>query len=121
MNDGKKDVRIGENLKRFRRDFGYTQQEVSEKIGIMQQAYYRYEADRTVPTVEVIINIAKEFDVSADYLLGLIDTPRPLKITDSDNELIQAATNCRSAIKALNDAFEKRDKQIMEQSINSTG
>lgn len=70
--------------------------------------------------VSVIRNIALQYAVFVDYLLGLIDTPRSLKMADSDNELIQAAASCRSAIKALNDVFEKRDRQLVEQSIGST-
>lgn len=107
MKEDKREIKIGESLKRFRRDFGFSQKDVSDKIGILQQAYYRYEADRTLPTVEVIINMAKEFDVSTDYLLGLIDTPRPLSGIDSSNEVIQAAIDCRDAFKNLNIAIEK--------------
>lgn len=109
MSDGKKEIKIGESLKKFRRDFSLTQKEVSDKIGIMQQAYYRYEADRTLPTVEVIIKIAREFKVSTDYLLGFTNVPRPLNGTDTSDRLIQAAISCRSAIKALNAALDEQE------------
>lgn len=52
-------------------NFGFSQQEVSEKLGIRQQSYARYENGKGEPNLETLSEIAKIFDVSADYLLGL--------------------------------------------------
>ncbi len=68
-------MKIAESLKRFRLQFGYTQSEVADKIGVMQQMYYKYEAGKNIPSAEVIVKIAAAFNVSADYLLGLSDIP----------------------------------------------
>ena len=68
-------MKIAESLKRFRLQGGYSQGEVAEKIGIMQQMYYKYEADKNIPSAEVIKKIAVAFNVSTDYLLGLSDVP----------------------------------------------
>ena len=98
----KGEIKIGESLKRFRREKGISQKTVAEKLGIMPQAYYRYESDKFVPTADIIIKIAQAYDVSADYLLGLDDEPtRPLPIdtasvADTDvDELTRAAENNR--------------------------
>lgn len=50
---------------------GLSQQEVSEKLGIRQQSYARYENGKGEPNLETLTEIATIFDVSADYLLGL--------------------------------------------------
>ena len=68
---------IGEALKRFRKNFGITQLEVSKKIGILSPVLCRYEANEALPGSNVIIKIAKAFGVSTDYLLGLSDNPAP--------------------------------------------
>ena len=73
---------ISESLKRFRNDFRLTQKDVASKIGIAQQAYYRYEADKNIPSAEIIISIANAYDVSTDYLLGRCDDPRGIMIAN---------------------------------------
>lgn len=98
-------IQVGKYLKRFRQEFNVTQTQVSDKIGIIQQTYYKYESEKVAPTVGVIVKMALAFDVSADYLLGLIDAPRPLKGTESDNEFIEAAIVFN---KALQDILKKR-------------
>lgn len=66
---------IAEALKRFRGRFGYTQSEIAERIGTIQQHYYKYESGRNIPSAEIIVKIAVAFNVSADYLLGLSNIP----------------------------------------------
>lgn len=97
---------IAESLKRFRDMRGLTQKDIADVLGIKPQSYRVYEIN-VKPSAEVIKKIATTFDVSTDYLLGLIDTPRPLSGIDSSNEVIQAAIDCRDAFKNLNIAIEK--------------
>lgn len=84
-----------EGLKRFRRDFKLQQKDVASLLGITSQAYQYYEYGKAAPPVRSILKLAKEYNVTTDYLLGLSDEPRPVK---HDNE---------QEIKA---AFEFRDK-----------
>lgn len=73
---------IGESFKRFRKEFNLTQSNVADKLGILQQSYYKYETDKVKPSAEIILDLANAYDVSADYLLGRSDEPRPLKIDE---------------------------------------
>ena len=66
---------IGESLKRFRKDFGITQQQVADSINILKPSYQRYEYGTNVPTAKVLIKIADAYNVSIDYLVGLSDNP----------------------------------------------
>lgn len=61
--------RLSENLKRLRREYGYTQSFVAQKIGIRYQSYHAYEAGLTVPTLENFIRLARLYDVSLDELV----------------------------------------------------
>ena len=87
-------MKIAESLKRFRLQGGYSQGDVAEKIGIMQQMYYKYEAGKNIPSAEVIKKIAVAFNVSTDYLLGLSDTPS----YDADKAILDAAIEFNQAV-----------------------
>ena len=62
-------------LKKVRLEKGVTQKQVSDGIGIKEQAYQRYEYGKTVPSALVLIALADFFDVSLDYLVGRSDDP----------------------------------------------
>lgn len=79
---------IGFYLKRFREEYGLTQNQVATKIGILQQVYYKYESDKSSPSVDVVLKISQAYDVSADYLLGRCDNPKSHKITPAEVNLL---------------------------------
>lgn len=58
-------------LKKLRKDRNATQKEVSQAIGADQQTLRRYESGERKPDTEMLLRIAKYYNVSADYLLGL--------------------------------------------------
>jgi len=58
-------------LKELREREGLTQKAVAEKLHIKQQSYLRYELDTGEPSLITLVELAKLFDVTTDYLLGL--------------------------------------------------
>ena len=81
-------------LKRCRKFKNATQKQVSEGIGITEQAYQRYEYGKTTPSALVLIALADYFDVSLDYLVGRCDNPqshKPFKIVDDSDEALEEA------------------------------
>ena len=61
----------------LRIDHDLTQKDVSTYLGMSQPQYYRYERGyRDTPT-HVLIALAKLYDTSVDYILGLTDDPQP--------------------------------------------
>ena len=79
-----------EGLKRFRKRFGLSQKKAAEVAGVHLTTYQKYEYDEFVPPITSIINLADEFGVSIDYLVGRSDTPETdffagsHKITNTD-------------------------------------
>ena len=63
-------------LKDLREDHDYTQQQVAEKIGITQRKYSYIETGIQQLTAEVLVPLARFYDVSVDYLLGETDCPK---------------------------------------------
>lgn len=60
-------------LKDLREDHDYTQQQVAEKIGITQRKYSYIETGVQQLTAEVLVELARFYKVSVDYLLGETD------------------------------------------------
>lgn len=75
---------IGERLQELRNDKGLTQKELAEAVAVSQYTISSYETNRSEPNHEITVRIAQFFDVSSDYLMGLIDEPLPLNGRDKD-------------------------------------
>ena len=60
---------IGQRLARLRRERGYSQVALAEKMGIVQQLVTAYERDTRRLHAEMVIRFAKALDVSTDELL----------------------------------------------------
>lgn len=73
----------GDRLRELRLATGHSQESLAQVLGIGQKQIWRYENEETEPDGETIALIAKTLNISADYLLGLSDEPRPL-YTQSD-------------------------------------
>lgn len=64
-------------LKDLREDNDKKQSEIAKILKITQQQYSLYEkGKRTIP-VEYLIELAKTYEVSTDYILGLTNDPTP--------------------------------------------
>lgn len=62
---------FSERLRELRLSAGLSQQDVCDELGIRQQSYARYENGKGEPSLETLTKIAKIFDVTCDYLLGI--------------------------------------------------
>ena len=69
---------IGERLYELRKDADLTQNDLAAILNINKHSISSYERDKSEPPDAIKIAIAKYFNVSVDYLLGLTDTPSPL-------------------------------------------
>lgn len=61
------------NLRLLREKHGLSQQSLAEKLGITQQAVYKYEKTSVEPDISTLMQLAKLFNVSVDYLIGFSD------------------------------------------------
>lgn len=69
---------FNQRARNLREDLGLSQDEIALKLGISRATVNRYENDRYDLKLSYAIELAKTYNVSLDYLTGLIDDPRPL-------------------------------------------
>ena len=64
---------IGKRIKEIRLDRGLSQQRMGEILSVSQDTISLWEKGKSVPTAEFLILIARNFEVSVDYVLCLKD------------------------------------------------
>ena len=60
-------------IKILREEFGYTQQELADKLDGAKSTVAMYENETRKPSLEVLIKLSEIFNCSTDYLLGKTD------------------------------------------------
>ena len=65
-------------VKKLRKEYGEQQKKLAEAIGATQATISDIENGRKATSFDRLAAICQHYNVSADYLLGLIDEPRTL-------------------------------------------
>lgn len=60
---------LKENLLMLRNMYGYSQEQIAEKIGISRQAYAKWETGATIPDIEKCSLLAKVYGTTVDSLV----------------------------------------------------
>lgn len=78
------------NLKAVRKELGFTQVQIANFLRIEQTHYSAYELEKHLLPIDRYMKLAVFYNVTIDYLCGLIDTPRTLTgISWADNVFIK--------------------------------
>ena len=67
-----------QRLKDLREDHDLTQADVAEILQTTREQVSKYETGKQMMGIDKYIKLANYYNVSLDYLMGLIDTPRKL-------------------------------------------
>ena len=67
-----------QNLSKIRALKGLSQKDIANVLSIAQQQYALYESGKRELPMHHFITLAKFYNISLDYLAGLIDEPREL-------------------------------------------
>ena len=70
---------IYQRLKDIREDSDKKQEDIALVLNITRQQYQLYESGKREMPMHHFVILAKYYNVSLDYLAGLIDTPRRIK------------------------------------------
>ena len=68
-----------ERLRQIREDRDLTQAKIGKLLDKSQQGYNHIETGRAELKMEDLAKLCRFYNLSADYILGLIDKPRPYK------------------------------------------
>lgn len=63
-------MKLHDNIKQHRKERGLTQEQLSEALGVTVGAVYKWENGRSVPEIEMLLQLADLFEVSLDALVG---------------------------------------------------
>lgn len=98
---------FNERLKLLRENYKLSQTEFGDHIGVTNQTVSNWENNNIAPSVEMVIKIAKYFNVSTDYLLDL-DNQMSVKV---DGISIEHMVHIQSLINDIRDLNVKVEKQ----------
>ena len=108
---------FGARLKKLRLENKMTMEQFGRKIDVSAPTIAAYESESRSPRLEVISSIAKEFNCSVDFILGLTDV-REIKqdIYDAHNFFMKEQINWHGRPIDPNDltAFRALLEQIMD-------
>lgn len=72
-------MNIADRIQFLRKQKGYSQEELADKVGVSRQAVSKWESEQSVPDLEKIIVMSELFEVTTDYLLKGIE---PASVTN---------------------------------------
>lgn len=86
---------IGERIKELRQGRNLTQLVLSERLGVTKALISAYENQTAYPSFDVLLGLARIFNVTTDYLLGKEKTRTigTKGLTESQIEMVSALVN----------------------------
>ena len=73
------DETFGRRLARLRKERGFTQVEIAERVGIIQALVSDYELDKLRLNAEMVVRFATALEITTDELLKPKDSKAPLR------------------------------------------
>ena len=96
---------LGDNIKKYRRERGYTQEELSAKLHVVRQTLSKWENNASVPDAEVLIRISRALDVPVGVLLDLTPEEETVDLTDE--------------LARVNEELAERNQQLQRNTLAS--
>ncbi len=60
---------ISERIQQLRKQKGYSQEDLADKLGVSRQAVSKWESRQSTPDIDKIIALSDLFNISTDYIL----------------------------------------------------
>lgn len=103
----------------LRKNFGFNQQHVADKIDCVLKTYQNYEQGHNYPTLEYATKLAELYGVSIDYLFGrsdciCIENDKIKEITGLEDSSIETLKNLRK------DYYFEKDLEILNYIMSDT-
>ena len=66
-------MNIADRIQYLRKQKGYSQEELADKVGVSRQAVSKWESEQSTPDLEKVIVMSELFEVTTDYILKGIE------------------------------------------------
>lgn len=93
---------IAEKIKALREARGWTQAELARHMGITRNGVNSWEQGLSIPSPASIVELAKTFSVSTDYLLGL-EPLASINVSSLDEKDVAALAMLADRLRATKD------------------
>ncbi len=104
---------INENIKFYRKEKNFTQEQLAEAMGVSVGAVSKWESGASVPELSLIMELADFFEISVDALLGYKtrnnsaeETAERLRIMRSQKDYTNAFSEVEKAIQKFPNNFD---------------
>ena len=94
---------IGRNIKNYRKNKGFTQEELADLLNVTPQAVSKWESENSLPDVSMLIPLAQVLGVSTDALLGY----------DSLSETDEVIARVKSTMEGMKNSDEGRAQRAL--------
>ena len=61
-------MNIADRIQYLRKQKGYSQEELADKVGVSRQAVSKWESEQSTPDLEKVIAMSELFEVTTDYM-----------------------------------------------------
>ena len=89
--------KTGERIAALRKEKGWSQTELAERLGVTNKAVSRWETGRGYPDVELLPLLAKELGVTISELLDGARTPAPPQVEEQMEFLCESTAREKKA------------------------
>ncbi len=110
---------LSDRLKYLRKQTGFLQKDIAQKLNITTSAYGFYEQGKRIPDSNVLEKLAEIFNVSTDYLLGRTDN-KVIDVVTDNPELLEFTRELyeRDSTKKLLEQLKNKDDKTIYKVIN---
>ena len=88
-------VVLGENLAKYRKKAGYSQEELADKLGVSRQAVSKWERGEASPDTENLIALSRLYGVTLDECTTILNKLKNLNNTKLYNYIKKTLENVR--------------------------
>lgn len=121
---------VAESIKKIRKQYKMTQQDISGFLGISRSGYTYYETGKTVPSIEMLKKLATIYNTTIDNVVGM-PTDRDCSGKTAASNLLMAEGNVdplmfmkkeeQALIMAYRLLSEEKKKEVSEMTLLMLG
>jgi tellurite methyltransferase len=78
---------LAKNICRYRKEKGFTQEELARRLGLTFQAVSKWETAQTLPDISLLPKLSQELEISIDKIFGYISYDKQITIYEAEYKI----------------------------------